>query len=196
MKKKYFKDWEDFSPQPVIGVDEVGRGCLAGPVFSATVILKRKEYYPDSKQVSFEKRQKLASAIMSEHIYSIGVAHVEEIESMNILQAAFLSMKRALSRLPISKGYVLVDGIIPIPNLSFPQTAVVKGDRIFSPIAAASIVAKVKRDEWISKMDQKYPQYGFSKHKGYGTNQHKEAILKHGPCPLHRKSFKGVREFL
>ena len=191
-------DWKRFYPQPVIGVDEAGRGCLAGPVFSAAVILKSDEKYPDSKQVSPEKRKELADRIMSKHLFAVGTADVNEIENFNILQAALLSMKRALLQLPIQKGHVLVDGHFLIPNLSnaFHQTAFIKGDQRLSPIAAASIIAKVKRDEWISRQDKKYPQYGFSSHKGYATVQHRKAIAQYGPCPLHRKYFAGVKEYI
>ncbi len=186
-------------PHPVIGVDEVGRGCLAGPVFSAAVVLKNEEtLYSDSKTVSPEKRIKLAKHIMLHHIYGLGMASVEEIENTNILEATFLSMRRAILQLPFSKGHVIVDGHLTIPHLpdQFHQTACIKGDSWASPIAASSLVAKVKRDEWISKQDEKYSEYGFSVHKGYATRQHKKAIIQHGPCPLHRKTFSGVKEYL
>ena len=198
MKKYPPINWKIFQPQPIIGVDEAGRGCLAGPVFSAAVILKTDEYYPDSKQVSPEKRKELAEIIINKHIYAIGTADVNEIEKLNILQATFLSMKKALLQLPVQKGHVLVDGRLLIPELPkhFHQTAFIKGDQRLSPIAAASIIAKVKRDEWISKQDEKYPQYGFSVHKGYATSQHRKTIALHGPCPLHRKSFSGVKEYI
>ena len=193
-------NWKSFKPHPVIGVDEAGRGCLAGPVFSAALILKTDdEHYPDSKQLSPEKRKSLAEIIMNKHIYAVGRAEVEEIESLNILQASFLAMKRAILKLPIrTTSHVLVDGKFKIPNLPkiFCQTAFIKGDRRLSPIAGASIIAKVKRDEWICKQSNKYPEYGFSSHKGYGTPQHRKAIAKHGPCPLHRRSFAGVSEYL
>lgn len=191
-------NWKHFHPQPVIGVDEAGRGCLAGPVFSAAVILKSDDKYPDSKQVSPERRKELADIIMNKHIFAIGTADVNEIEDLNILQAALLSMKKALLQLPIQKGHVLVDGRSLIPDLPkfFRQTAFIKGDQRLSPIAAASIIAKVKRDEWISRQDKKYPQYGFSIHKGYPTAQHRKAIARHGPCPLHRRYFTGVKEYI
>ena len=198
MKKYPFVDWKSFTPSPVIGVDEAGRGCLAGPVFSAAVILKQDEHYPDSKQVSPEKRRQLAQAIMGKHIYAVGVADVDEIENLNILQASLLSMKRAFLQLQVETGHILVDGRFLIPNLpkKFRQTAFIKGDQRFSPISAASIIAKVKRDEWITKQDNRYPQYGFPSHKGYATVQHRKAIAQHGPCPLHRKYFTGVKEYI
>ena len=198
MRKYPSLDWTSFQPHPIVGVDEAGRGCLAGPVFSAAVILKTKEIFPDSKQVLPKKRKKIAEHIMSNHIYAVGIADVNEIEKMNILQAALLSMKRAVLKLPVDIAHVLVDGRFLIPELpnKFRQTAFIKGDQRLSPIAAASIIAKVKRDEWISKQDKKYPEYGFSTHKGYATFQHKEAIKKYGPCPLHRKLFSGVKEYI
>ena len=198
MKKYSVINWRNFHIQPVVGVDEAGRGCLAGPVFSAAVILKTDEKYPDSKQISPEKREKLAEIIMNKHIYAVGVASVDEIERLNILQASLLSMKKALLQLPIQKAHVLVDGRCLIPDLPgrFHQTAFVKGDQRLAPIAAASIIAKVKRDIWISEQDKKYPEYGFSTHKGYATAQHRMAIARYGPCPLHRKSFAGVKEYI
>ena len=198
-KKTYpIIDWKNFHPHPVIGVDEAGRGCLAGPVFSAAVILKQDEHYPDSKQISPEKRKKLAQQIMNKHIYSIGIADVHDIEQLNILQASLLSMKRALLKLKVKTAHVLVDGQFLIPELphSFRQTTFIKGDQRLAPISAASIIAKVKRDEWMTKQDKNHPQYGFSSHKGYATHLHRKAIVQHGPCALHRKSFTGVKEYI
>ena len=190
--------WNHFKPHPVIGVDEAGRGCLAGPVFSAAVILKTNKSYPDSKQISPKKRQSLAQEIMQNNLYAIGMSQVQEIEALNILQASLLAMKRAILKLSVLTGHVLVDGKFIVTNLpdTFKQSPFIKGDQRFSPIAAASILAKVKRDIWICEQDIKYPQYGFTSHKGYGTSKHRKAIAKHGPCPLHRKSFAGVREYL
>ncbi len=184
-------DWQKFQPWPVIGVDEAGRGCLFGSVFSAAVILSQNNYYPDSKATSAKKRINLAQKIMQECLYAVGTASVEEINKINILQATFLSMKRAILQLPLSTGHVLVDGPYTIPNLPkhFKQTALIKGDQRATPISASSIIAKVKRDEWIIKQDQLYPQYGLSAHKGYATSQHLRALEKYGPCPLHRKKF-------
>lgn len=198
MEKYPIIDTTQFKPAPVIGVDEAGRGCLAGPVFAAAVILKNNEPYYDSKSLSPEKRNILAKKIISESCYAIGTATVEEIEKLNILQAALLAMKRAVLQLPFQQGHIVVDGSFTIPNLSktFHQTAIIKGDqRVFS-ISAASIMAKVKRDEWMSLQDKNYPKYSFSKHKGYATIQHRQAIQQYGPCSLHRKTFAGVREFL
>lgn len=198
MEKYPIIDTTQFKPSPVIGVDEAGRGCLAGPVFASAVILKSNNPYYDSKSLSPEKRKILAQKIILESFYAIGIATVEEIEKLNILQAALLAMKRAVLQLPSQKGHVVVDGSFTIPNLpnTFHQTAIVKGDqRVFS-ISAASILAKVKRDEWMSSQDKNYPKYSFSRHKGYATIQHREAIKQYGPCSLHRKTFAGVREFL
>ena len=198
MEKYPIIDITQLTPSPVIGVDEAGRGCLAGPVFAAAVILKNNDPYYDSKSLSPEKRNTLAQKIILESCYAIGTATVEEIEKINILQAALLAMKRAVLQLPTQKGHILVDGSFTIPHLpnTFQQTAIIKGDqRVFS-ISAASILAKVKRDEWMSLQDKNYPKYHFSRHKGYATLQHREAIKQYGPCSLHRKTFAGVREFL
>jgi len=191
-------DTTQFNPSPVIGVDEAGRGCLAGPVFAGAIILKNNEPYYDSKSLSPEKRRALAGKIESESFYAIGVATVEEIEKINILQATLLAMKRAVLQLPFDRGHIVVDGSFIIPGLhnGFHQTAIIKGDQKVFSISAASILAKVKRDEWMSSQDKNYPRYCFSKHKGYGTIQHRQAIQQYGPCPLHRKTFAGVREFL
>ena len=191
-RQKDRKDWQGFSPLPVIGVDEAGRGCLAGPVFASAVILKDKTQYPDSKEVSPKLRETLALDIMKRHIWALGVANVKEIESLNILQAGLLAMKRAVLKLPVKAGHVLVDGCFKIPGLTYSQTTVIKGDQIYSPISASSIIAKVKRDKWIALQDKRYPRYGFARHKGYPTVQHKKAIALYGPCPLHRRTFKGV----
>ena len=198
MEKYPIINTTEFKPAPVIGIDEAGRGCLAGPVFATAVILKNNDPYYDSKSLAPEKRKQLAEKIILESTYAIGTASVEEIEQLNILQATFLAMKRAVLHLPFQKGHIVVDGSFTIPNLSkeFRQTAIIKGDqRVFS-ISAASILAKVKRDEWIALQDKNYPKYGFSRHKGYATIQHRQAIKQYGPCPLHRKTFAGVKEFL
>ena len=212
MNKKYARiDWTQLKPQPVIGVDEVGRGCLAGPVFSSAVLYLPKKHspvsmsllaqdLPDSKQLSPEKRISLSQTIRSQHVHAIGTSSVPEIEDLNIGQASLLSMKRAVmecyakwqGKLVGQKVHILVDGNSLISNLPayFHQTAFIKGDQRLSPIAAASIVAKVARDEWISHQDPKYPQYGFARHKGYATPQHIQALSQYGPCPLHRKTFR------
>lgn len=187
--------------RPVIGVDEVGRGCLAGPVYAAACILNEDEafgHYTDSKKINPKKREILSQEIKNSHQVVIGQASVEEIDQLNILKAALLAMLRAVEGLKVQKGIVLVDGTFKIPNLSenFEQFTLVKGDFRAEPIAAASIVAKVERDNWISLLDDKFPAYQFSKHKGYSTKVHKQAIADYGPCIHHRKTFAGVKEYI
>ncbi|WP_081111934.1 ribonuclease HII [Bdellovibrio bacteriovorus] len=204
-KKKLVLDlpdvaWREFSPFPVIGVDEVGRGCLAGPVYAAAVILKSEvgiEHFTDSKLISEIRREELASLILAEHIVGIGSATVEEIDEINILNASLLAMKRAVEQLKVKSGHVVVDGNKKIPNLKgYEQTTVIKGDLRVAPISAASIVAKVTRDRLMKELGAKYPKYGFEEHKGYSTPIHKERIVLHGPCLHHRRSFAGVKEHL
>ena len=184
----------------VVGVDEVGRGPLAGPVVSAAVGFKKSinsdwwEQIKDSKKVSEKNRAVLASRILENGICGIGIASVEEIQSLNILQASLLAMKRAVENLSGRESevlHLLVDGKFVIPDLHLEQTAVVKGDDLIHSIAAASILAKVTRDNLMKELDDEFPQYGFSKHKGYGTKIHIEAIRKYGLSPVHRVSFCG-----
>lgn len=200
-KEEYPKvDWQQFGPNPVIGVDEVGRGCLAGPVYAAAVIFKSDslaDLVTDSKLLSEERREELAALILKEHHVGIGSASVEEIDEINILQASLLAMKRAIENLNVKTGHVLVDGNMKIPGLNgFEQTTFVKGDLRVAPISAASIVAKVTRDSLMKELGVKYPVYGFETHKGYSTPVHKESIVTHGPCNIHRKSFAGVKEYV
>ncbi len=194
-------NWRDYSPAPVIGVDEVGRGCLAGPVYACAVIFKTDsltDVVTDSKLLSEKRREELYDLILKEHLVGIGSASVEEIDSINILNAALLAMKRAVEALGVSSGHILVDGNKKIPQMpnAFQQTTVVKGDLRVAPISAASIVAKVTRDRLLKDMATEYPQYGFEQHKGYSTAIHKEAIRIHGPIAVHRKTFAGVKEYL
>jgi ribonuclease HII len=193
-------DWRDFSPGPVIGVDEVGRGCLAGPVYAAAVILNPDidvSEYTDSKLISEPRRGILAEEIKRHHKAGIGFASVEEIDELNIFQAAMLAMHRAIEKLEVKTGHVLVDGKFPIKSLKgFKQTPIIKGDLRCKPISAASILAKVVRDQLMKDLHQEYPVYGFEKHKGYATPTHKKLIKDHRPCILHRKSFSGVKEHL
>lgn len=193
--------WQNLSPQPIVGVDEVGRGCLAGPVLAGAAILDLDHdisYLTDSKLLSASRREVYSERIKAEHRVALGFATVAEIEELNILQATFLAMRRALEGLGLTAAHVLVDGNMIIPGLaeSFKQTPVVKGDLRAAPIAAASIVAKVARDQLLKDLGERYPQYGFEAHKGYGTSAHKDAIKRFGPCPEHRRSFGGVREHL
>lgn len=193
-------DWKIFGPQPVIGVDEVGRGCLAGPVYAAACILKSDELVElmtDSKLIKEKNRTVIAEQIQLKHHVAIGFATVEEIESLNILNAALLAMKRAVENLGVNEGHILVDGNKKIPGLEkFQQTTIVKGDLRVAPISAASIVAKVARDQMMYEMDKKFPQYQFAVHKGYATPIHRKAIQEFGPTAIHRKTFGGVKEYL
>jgi len=190
-------DYQSFSPQPVVGVDEAGRGCLAGPVFAGAVILNFPQKFKDSKLLSPKQRQIYADQIKNNHLFSIGIASLEEIEKLNIHQASLLAMNRAVSQLGIHKGHLLIDGLFSIKQLShLAQTTVIKGDRRVSPISAAGILAKTARDQLLIRYAQDYPKYGFDKHKGYATKAHKEAIKKYGPCPIHRKNFSGIKEYI
>ena len=174
------------------GVDEAGRGPLAGDVYAAAVILDPSnpiEGLNDSKKLSEKKRELLYDEIIEKaEDYCIATATIAEIEEINILNAAMLAMKRAISGLESSFNLVLIDGN-KIPDIPCEARAVVKGDGLSASIAAASILAKVTRDRYMKEMSEKYPEYGFEKHKGYGTKLHREKILEFGPCPLHRMSF-------
>ena len=176
----------------ICGVDEAGRGPLAGPVCAAAVILPRGleiEGLNDSKKLSEKKREELFEQIKAKAIaYGIAFAEVEEIEEMNILNATFLAMRRAAAQLECTPDIALVDGNRD-PGLEIDTRLVVKGDSRCADIAAASILAKVTRDRYMLEMDRIYPQYLFSKHKGYGTKAHYEALREFGPSPIHRPSF-------
>jgi ribonuclease HII len=182
----------------IAGIDEAGRGPLAGPVVSAAVILPDSFSIPgitDSKKLTPKKRDKFYQEIYDQAV-SIGVGIVEpdEIDRINILQAALLSMKLAADELTPQPDFLLIDGKFTIPS-DLPQQAVIKGDSLSISIGAASIIAKVTRDRIMEKYHKEYPQYGFSGHKGYPTKAHKEAVKKFGPCPIHRRTFKGVKEY-
>lgn len=176
----------------ICGVDEAGRGPLAGSVYAAAVVLEKGqtiEGVNDSKKLSEKKRELLFDKIINEcKDYSIGTASEKEIDELNILQATFLAMKRAVDGLSVKPDCALVDGN-QIPNLDCDVTTVVKGDAKSESIAAASILAKVSRDRYMLEIAEKYPQYGFEKHKGYGTKLHYEMIEKYGICDIHRKTF-------
>lgn len=176
------------------GCDEAGRGPLAGPVFAAAVILPHGieiEGLNDSKKLSPKKRDALYDRITEQAIaYCVASASVEEIETMNILEADLLAMRRAIAGLSVRPDAVLVDGNIA-RGFDLPAFAVIKGDALCPSISAASILAKVSRDRYCTEMDARYPAYGFSVHKGYGTAAHRKAILEFGPCPEHRMSFLG-----
>ncbi len=193
-------EWQHMKPKPVIGVDEVGRGCLAGRVYAAAVIFKHKnnlEQFTDSKILSASRREELSKIILNEHHVGIGFASVDEVDKINIFQATFVAMKRAIAELKVTTGHVLVDGKFVIPSLKgFVQTPIIKGDLRAAPVSAASIVAKVTRDSYMARLGEKFPQYGFEQHKGYSTADHKSRIAQHGPCAEHRKTFRGVVEYI
>lgn len=176
----------------VAGVDEAGRGPLAGPVCAAACILPRNLEIPglnDSKKLSPQKREALYDVIIKSAVsYGIAFATVEEIESLNILNATFLAMNRALSQLSPQPALALIDGNRN-SGISIPSRCVVKGDSLCADIAAASVLAKVTRDRYMLTMAEQYPEYGFEKHKGYGTAQHYAALRQFGPSPIHRPSF-------
>lgn len=177
----------------VCGVDEAGRGPLAGPVCAAAVILPEDaeiEGLNDSKKLSEKKREDLFEIICEKAVaYSIAYGSLEEIEELNILEATFLAMNRAIEGLSIKADFALIDGNRVPKNIKIPCETVIKGDAKSASIAAASILAKVTRDRLLLEYDKKYPEYNFAKHKGYGTKEHTEAILKYGPSEIHRLSF-------
>ena len=176
----------------VAGVDEAGRGPLAGPVFAAAVVMEEDKYIPDikdSKKLSEKKREEVFEYIINNCVaYSVCAVDETEIDEVNILNATHKAMNGAVEGLSVNPDYVLIDGN-SIKNMNYPHETVVKGDAKVYCIAAASILAKVSRDRYIREIGDKYPEYNFAKHKGYGTKEHTEAILKYGPCPIHRKSF-------
>ena len=181
------------------GVDEVGRGPLAGPVVTAAVILSPSDpmlgQYRDSKKLSEKKRIRFYHHLRRNCVaYSVARATVEEIDEINILHATMSAMRRAVARLKIAPARVAVDGN-RLPELPMPATAIIGGDDLVQEIAAASIMAKVVRDRFMQRLDYLYPQYLFGKHKGYGTKAHLDALREHGPCMWHRRSFAPVARF-
>ena len=174
------------------GVDEAGAGPLAGPVYAAAVILPPNLEIPgltDSKKLSDKKRRELFPVIQEQAVaYGIGSASEQEIDEINILQATFLAMRRALAQLTVTPDLVLIDGNRET-DFGLPVKTVVKGDSLSANIAAASVLAKVSRDDWMLEMAKQYPQFGFEIHKGYPTRAHYDALRAHGPCPIHRMSF-------
>ncbi len=187
------------TPGLVAGVDEAGRGPLAGPVVAAAVILD--DLHPiaglaDSKKLTAARREKLYDEIRAKALCcSIAEASVEEIDALNILQATLLAMRRAVEGLRLKPAKVLVDGN-RLPVLDVLAEAIVKGDATVPAISAASILAKVHRDRWCAEYDREFPQYGFAAHKGYGTAEHLAALRAHGACPQHRKTYAPVTEVL
>lgn len=181
---------------PEAGCDEAGRGCLAGPVFAAAVILdpsKRITGLDDSKKLSQKDRERLRPEIESKALaWAVGWISPEEIDRVNILKASFFSMHQALDKLLVRPGFILVDGNRFIPYQNVPHRCEVKGDGRFQAIAAASILAKTYRDDWMQNLATEFPHYGWERNKGYPTIDHRKAIQLHGPCIHHRKSFRLV----
>lgn len=215
--------WARF-PRPFAGVDEAGRGCLAGPVVAAAVILPHSGAdgssvgsscsscaydlpgLDDSKKLTAAKRVKLEPEVKAQAVaWGLGVVRAREIDNINILQATFLAMSRAIAAMKVEPVFVAIDGNQRIPDnvlagqwektfsgAPAPQQTIKGGDALVPAISAASILAKTFRDRLMSKLDKRYPEYGFAGHKGYGAKKHLEALKKHGPCPLHRLTFRGV----
>jgi len=189
-----------YSPSKIVGVDEAGRGPLAGPVVAAACYIPPSLYdnadlaqVNDSKKLTPAKREKLFKTIKSlPIIYCTGFATCAEIDRINILQATFEAMRRALAKFEGKDILALIDGNHTVPNLKYNQKAIIDGDALSLSIAAASIIAKVTRDKYMDILDLEYPSYNFRAHKGYGTKQHIEAIKKYGPCRQHRKTFEPV----
>jgi ribonuclease HII len=184
--------------QRIAGVDEAGRGPLAGPVAAAAVILPRgfsHPYLDDSKKVSAAKRDELYEDLTGnpDVIWSVAMADREEIDRLNILRATHLAMRRAVEALKPPPDHCLIDGL-PVRDFPFPHDAIVKGDGLSLSISAASIIAKVTRDRLMLEIDREFPQFGFAKHQGYGTKAHLEALRIHGPCRHHRRSFQPVAQ--
>ncbi len=183
----------------VCGVDEAGRGPLAGPVYAAAVILDPAKPIiglNDSKKLSEKRRKELACRIREDALsWAVASASVEEIDSINILQASLLAMKRAIDGLPVLPHEILVDGIY-CPEVLMPSKAIVNGDALIPEISAASILAKTSRDAFMLELHGDFPEFGFDRHKGYPTKMHIEALGKYGPSAVHRKSFAPVRVFL
>ncbi len=180
----------------VAGVDEVGRGCLAGAVVAAACILDLSkplpEFLNDSKKLSEKKRLKIDEEIRANAVaFAIAQVEAEEIDKINILQATKKAMRLAIEKLTPNADFLLIDAL-QLKEINLPQKAIIKGDAISASIAAASILAKTYRDNLMKELHEIYPAYNFAKHVGYGTKEHFEAIKKHGACPLHRKSFRGV----
>ncbi len=182
------------------GVDEAGRGCLAGPVMAAVVVVPRDYAHPvltDSKQLSAARRERIYEELRADArlLIGSGSATVEEIDRLNILRASHLAMERAVRALVETPDGLLIDGL-PVRPFPFAHDAVVGGDALCLSIAAASVIAKVERDRWMREADTTFPGYSFAQHKGYGTAIHRAALEQLGPCPLHRRSFGPVAECL
>jgi ribonuclease HII len=206
LEKKLFADGYEI----IIGIDEAGRGPLAGPVVACAAVLKDHEsvnhkgfnLVRDSKTLSENQRESIFDFILENFHVGVGICDHKTIDRINILEASFLAMKKSVTDLSLkikireAKHIILLDGNKKIPNLSHEQKAVVHGDKIVKSISAASIIAKVTRDRIMKKMHEKYPAYQFDQHKGYGTKLHMQSLEKYGPCEIHRKSFAPVRRAL
>jgi ribonuclease HII len=183
----------------VAGLDEVGRGPLAGPVVAAAVILPGEVSIPgldDVKRLSGKRRQEVYEQIKQIAVaIGVGMVHPEGIDEANVMMATYKAMIKAVADLPAAPDYLLIDAL-HLPNVNQPQAPIGGGDGQSISIAAASIVAKVTRDEYMIEMHEQYPQYGFANHKGYGTLEHREALERHGPCPIHRKSYSSLRDIV
>jgi ribonuclease HII len=187
--------WDD-GFKLVAGIDEVGRGCLAGPVVAGACILDGNKPLPkglnDSKQVGPEQREEIAAELKENCLaYAVGSVEADEIDRINILEATKVAMRLAIAGLAPGADYILVDAL-QLKGISIPQRSIIKGDSVSASIAAASILAKTFRDDLMRSFDAEYPQYGFSGHVGYATRAHLDALRTHGPCPLHRMTFRGV----
>lgn len=191
----YEKKYSDY--HAVCGIDEVGRGPFAGPVTAAAVILPKNQpilYLNDSKKLSEKKREELYDVIMERAVaVGIGMADPERIDEINILQATYEAMRLAIGQLKV-RPEILLNDAVTIPLMEISQVPIVKGDAKSVSIAAASILAKVTRDRMMVEYEQLFPEYGFGKHKGYGTAAHIQALKEHGPCPIHRRSF--IKKFV
>lgn len=196
---KYEEEARKLGYRLIAGIDEAGRGPLAGPVVAAAVVLPpdfAARGIDDSKKLSARQRASMFDEIHKSALgVGIGIVDETRIDEINILQASLLAMDLAVARLPIQPDYLLIDGTFPIKT-RMPQESIPKGDARSISIAAASIVAKVTRDQLMDAYDKTYPRYGFLHHKGYPTREHREAIQAFGICPIHRRSFKGVKEFI
>jgi len=182
----------------IAGLDEAGRGPLAGPVVSAAVVAPWPCHWlggDDSKRLTPGAREAHAQRILDEALaFGLGIVSAERIDTVGILQATWESMRRALASMSLRPDHLLVDGPLPIPGVSVSQTPLVDGDARSLSVAAASVVAKVTRDQIMRDLDNQHPQYGFARHKGYGTREHLAALRRYGPCLVHRRSFRGVLE--
>ena len=195
--------WEEYHASrgevPVAGLDEAGRGPLAGPVVAAAVILPPEDCYPvalrDSKQLTPARREAAFEFLrgLPGSAIGVGIVEAEEIDRINILEATRKAMLAALAALPVAPAALLIDALF-LPGTAIPQRGLVRGEAASVSIAAASIVAKVTRDRLMVEADRRYPAYGFARHKGYGTAEHISALAEHGPSPLHRRTFRPVRE--